>query len=807
MNVILSYLCPAQAPAFSGWAIGSASVGVVGNLSYGSSNTISADIGAAGTPPVANVAGTTAPLVNCTGSMAPIPTALNVDGSIVISGTYLRRGIFSTALAGFSGYMNISTAASTQSPNPAYPQYAFNVPVSGSTQGFLALYVNNDLIPLYTTQDLSLIAAGTYTNGNGSGFVLLNPTYNTQTNPGTVNGYYEAFPQGQVFTAFAYRVGWWIAKYADMEDGWNFVRISHVQSGNIIAQGTGGSFSGSGSTSTFTFGSVTSGSTSSLQVLYYLGITSGTYAGAYYVITNVGGEPTSVTVGGGGIPNGTQGNPPGSGSGNWVVVTSVPSQYVGADVYTQYSDWVIDKCLTVSSASGEYLYKAAITYTTQYSDQLLNVTSTKTISGITHINAATATYTVTWSNLYRNTYNNGTALTYTCTTGNAAVAGTSTLSAIAGISANTATGSVGSWSTSNWTFTFSTYSGSFPGSSQTRYSLQIISGTGLTPGFYPIVSANFPTSCVLSVSPGASVGSVSWQIVGFQYATMTPTATVTVSAGMRINPAATNSGSNYTYIKVTSTAQRTVQGPQTSSGVSNGNNGIPGIILDTYAASSTIASSSASTTCEQFADEQYRMASNYTFTSAPSRNSLTVNSLWTTSNYLSSATTGYSDGLQIYNGTLIYPSYNFSTYGINSTNNYNYGVSNTNYSTCTGQRTYHRWFNWDGNGHNAFILQLNGSGCVIEPYGTSLSSSTGQMIVCVMLPGLTGWMDISQTFTAGHWLDGNGCLQSGTFSFNANNNLYFGTANVSNSSYYAWIRITVPQGWTGNLTGIIMYGN
>ena len=264
-----------------------------------------------------------------------------------------------------------------------------------------------------------------------------------------------------------------------------------------------------------------------------------------------------------------------------------------------------------------------------------------------------------------------------------------------------------------------------------------------------------------------------------------PPKTATISA-TRLNPTAGSS------ITVKTTALRTVQatgGPTTGGTVTN-------ILLDNAAASSTA-------TYDGFDDENYRLPSSPT-----SVFDLTSQSTgqWNTTTLISGATTGYSDGLQVYNSTLVYPTLNF--------NLTNAPGGNPSYASCTGIRYYYRYFNV-GSGWGTFNLKVNVGSAAIDTFANIQGGSqngTNHVAIGIKLPGYPGngtqWMDVSQSFIHDTWTTGAGCFD-GTppFTFGSSStNVTVGTKNTGNTSGYVYLMVIAPQGWTGSITDITLIG-
>lgn len=243
-------------------------------------------------------------------------------------------------------------------------------------------------------------------------------------------------------------------------------------------------------------------------------------------------------------------------------------------------------------------------------------------------------------------------------------------------------------------------------------------------------------------------------------------------------------------------AKRTIQGNTTGGGATVSN-----IYLDNVAATST----SVGTTCEGFDDERYRLVGTYVGNQYDTYGSTTSNA-WDSTQSLISGGSGYNDGLQVYNSTLIYPTTNFSTPGV-LTSNANFGILATNYSGATGNRQYVRWFRQVSPTTANFVMQILGSGGTFVAKSTPL---TGNNIwVEIKAPGAssaeTGWLDAYNDFLTGQWNDGDGVRNNATGAgraFNTNWGLNIGTKNTANTNGIMLIRITVGSSFTGSFTGI-----
>jgi hypothetical protein len=260
--------------------------------------------------------------------------------------------------------------------------------------------------------------------------------------------------------------------------------------------------------------------------------------------------------------------------------------------------------------------------------------------------------------------------------------------------------------------------------------------------------------------------------------TVGKTASLPTSTGRLINGTMT----------VQTVAKRTVQSTQTSTGAS-----VTGLLVDNIAATSTI-------TLEGFDDEVYRLPSSSDFDD----DATAVTSSWTSSTSIADAG-GYPTSLQITNGTLIYPSTDYSAMT-------NGPAGNVNYSTgVTGERTYYRFFDMLPTARSNFTIAVNGTG-TIRAYGYTMTNGTNDIKVDIKLPNDTaegtGWLDVTALFITGNWDDGDGCLLGGSFAMNSSITLTVGTKSTGAASVNGkvFIRIRVPQAWTGNLTSISFVG-
>lgn len=233
-------------------------------------------------------------------------------------------------------------------------------------------------------------------------------------------------------------------------------------------------------------------------------------------------------------------------------------------------------------------------------------------------------------------------------------------------------------------------------------------------------------------------------------------------------------------IQAKTNAKRTVQSNLTSNGSS-----ISGILMD------DVSSNSTQDSLEDFNDESYRLKSNLTFDND-------LNSNWDSSLSIEdNINSGYGNGLQVTEGKIIYPTTDYSSINNGPSNNVDYSTN------ITGIRYYYRFWYDPNIGTAKFRINLNGSGTFISE-SQSFTNNSDEIKMSIKLPTETGWMDTYEDFSSGNHNDGDGCRDtSGGNSgraFNTDWDLNVGTKNTANSFYKVYIRITVPENWTGEIT-------
>ena len=237
-------------------------------------------------------------------------------------------------------------------------------------------------------------------------------------------------------------------------------------------------------------------------------------------------------------------------------------------------------------------------------------------------------------------------------------------------------------------------------------------------------------------------------------------------------------------------AKRTVQG-----NTSGGSAAVGNVILDNVSASSTDI-------YEYFDDENYRLKNGVSYDTYGTIGS----NAWDSYQSLIGGTAGWTDGLQVIGGNLVYPTVNYASPG-SLTVNPNFGNSQVNYSSASGDRVYIRYFRQVSPTTGNFTMVIYGSSGTFVPMTTSL---TGNNIhVEIKAPGSssaeTGWLDCYNDFATGQWNDGDGgrnATAGAGRSFNNAWGLTIGTKNTANTSGYMILRITVGSSFTGQISQI-----
>jgi hypothetical protein len=244
-------------------------------------------------------------------------------------------------------------------------------------------------------------------------------------------------------------------------------------------------------------------------------------------------------------------------------------------------------------------------------------------------------------------------------------------------------------------------------------------------------------------------------------------------------------------ILINTTAKRSIQGT-----ITGGVGSLDNVFFDNVTAISSNLN-------EYFDTESWRLKSNNNYNSF---SQISTNTWGSTYSLIEQIEPGYNDGLQIVGGQLTYPTIDFSVIGTSSTN-LNFGVTMSNYSQLSGNKTYIRWFRQTSPTAANFSMIINGHDSV---FVSKLTSLTGNNVwVEMKVPGNlsteTGWMDCYDDFQTNQWSDGMGC-RSESIGFGRSLatkwGLTIGTKNTVNSDGYILLKITVGPLYNGYINSI-----
>jgi hypothetical protein len=204
---------------------------------------------------------------------------------------------------------------------------------------------------------------------------------------------------------------------------------------------------------------------------------------------------------------------------------------------------------------------------------------------------------------------------------------------------------------------------------------------------------------------------------------------------------------------------------------------------------------------ETFIDEDYRV------TSASYISQLEASTgTWNSEVHLtSSGTSGYNDGL-VQIGTAQYSGRLYSPIASALPNNGDFSAlangdgGNPDYSSETGTRTYFRKVQ-NTSGVTKYDMEISSTKSGTTFNNSALGAANAHFYI--KIPGVSGWMDISQNFSYGNISDGDGALINGAANdTDSNSNIHhitFGTASVANNQYVV-IKMEADESWTGYLS-------
>ena len=284
------------------------------------------------------------------------------------------------------------------------------------------------------------------------------------------------------------------------------------------------------------------------------------------------------------------------------------------------------------------------------------------------------------------------------------------------------------------------------------------------------------------------------------------------------------------------TVLRTVQGTVTGgTALSGGGYSVDSWFIDTFGTSST-------SLVENFDDEIYRLINLSDKYNSTAYNTLPISGYGWSSSLSLRTGTDHTNGLQVINGHLIYPDFDFDNVGTTDTNP-NWSSSPTpsiKYTNCgslatqlghgtmsgvvSQNRTYTRYFNvGTALNYPTLTLKLTHVGCSPVNANVALNNNTNIWVEFKLpydsttgtptggtawgyngSPSVTGWLDATKPFVSSpeSYADGVGCL-SGSIPTSGNSwSINFGHQGTQWSSGWVLMRITAGPSWTGYIDKI-----
>jgi hypothetical protein len=303
-----------------------------------------------------------------------------------------------------------------------------------------------------------------------------------------------------------------------------------------------------------------------------------------------------------------------------------------------------------------------------------------------------------------------------------------------------------------------------------------------------------------------------------------PTATITINMTYSLNSGVRRINDSIGFGII---VKRTVQGTFTG-GTSSGP------LSDNWFIDSV--SPTSTTYSENFDDESYRLFNGSTKYGTYNTISEVVAGTW--SSTLTLLGPGNArNGLQVINGQLIFPNFNFSNVGPGSSlTNPNYNLGSTrDYTNCgafaygfgtnssaplTENRSYTRWFYFGTPNYSSGVIRIThentsfintsvpivgNSDVWVEvklPYGSGLVPGG-----TVSSGAVTGWLDATLPFS-NVYEDGYGCLSGIVPTASGESWIVdFGIKGTEFANGYVLLRITAGKDWTGNISNITFSPN
>ena len=216
---------------------------------------------------------------------------------------------------------------------------------------------------------------------------------------------------------------------------------------------------------------------------------------------------------------------------------------------------------------------------------------------------------------------------------------------------------------------------------------------------------------------------------------------------------------------------------------------------------------------EYFTDEVYRKKNGATKFNTYTSLASAIAATWSSSSSLISSA-DQNNGLQVINGILVYPKFNFDSAGTPVTNpNFGFGISR-NYSNAntistgfginqaaplTNNRTYTRLFQFPRT-QSTRTIDVYASGTSYINSNVAISGNQNVWIE-VKWPGQTGWLDATRVFVSRSITDGNGGSVNVT-PMSPPGAIRFMVTSGTLTSTYLMVRITAGPDWTGYISRI-----
>lgn len=207
-----------------------------------------------------------------------------------------------------------------------------------------------------------------------------------------------------------------------------------------------------------------------------------------------------------------------------------------------------------------------------------------------------------------------------------------------------------------------------------------------------------------------------------------------------------------------------------------------------------------STTAEYFCLENYRAESGSYDTQIGASNAIGA---------FASGSSLASSELAVYNGAIHYPTEILNNGDVSGSGIVHMISGQPDYSSESGNKTYHRIFRNGSSAIAVFTLAINGgSGINIVPHGTALN--TNNVHVWVKIPGKTGWRDIATGTPAPGYTaiaDNLGALQGSkvTTSISSTHTINLLTEGLAVNEYFV-LRLETSDTWTNNISSITITG-